>query len=804
MASQDGGWGDGGDSLFEGMVLFVPSLSADPAATEAPEPPKPPTPRPASAAAAADADSDTGGASSQPLDENLFSDLTLLAPQPPLDQDQHHTQGQDQNHRPASPAPVSPPAAAALSRQPSSSALRKKKRAVRIGYGRSPQTAPALPPTVAVATTTTTTAAAATAATATVIPTASSSVSLPIPDALPRDAAPPVPSQYPGQLDNGVEEVAVVVDPDANSLDVKENDNSSDVKEEAKDEDGENEVGGGAGAAAVGIEERLALLRSQISSKLDAIQQRATAVAAKRRQLAGRQRKAAEDVGSAASKHKDLERELEEACEAEDFERAERISDSLAALEKEKDRLLTALRDAELNYDSVDLELQEVLESRITMEEEAASLLEQFAKDATDHADSVSKQAEEISSKEIEEWQASMELLQIKKLEMEVETELVLAARSGLEGSVEHLIEDDKREKEMLSKKGDTLTVELAELLELVRLKQAEIAENNAQIQEVQERISAVVSRFHGSQSDIDMKINSLQEAQTKIDQDTEALVLKKNQIDNSISSTEQKDSDLREIVDACSSEAKACQQSVEIRRKLESSILKSRHDRIGLLKMEEEISQNIQMLRQQTTDARTSLQEISSRRAGIQQEIATFKHKLSFIDKRGPELEAEKKVAAAARNFKEAGRIAAEAKALNSEKEELHAKLEKAATDLEIIEKDITATTDKIQECEGLIVIKEQESAMTSYKRLRLDSSAARAELTAATETDDSEEVEILRKEAEAAESKALELKMLYNLQPDGDEYTFQPVVPIAFITNSTWQQLAEMASSFGLSSEK
>jgi hypothetical protein len=63
---------------------------------------------------------------------------------------------------------------------------------------------------------------------------------------------------------------------------------------------------------------------------------------------------------------------------------------------------------------------------------------------------------------------------------------------------------------------------------------------------------------------------------------------------------------------------------------------------------------------------------------------------------------------------------------------------------------------------------------------------------------------VEILRKEAEAAESKALELKTLYNLQPDGDEYTFQPVVPIAFITNSTWQQLAEMASSFGLSAEK
>jgi chromosome segregation ATPase len=202
-----------------------------------------------------------------------------------------------------------------------------------------------------------------------------------------------------------------------------------------------------------------------------------------------------------------------------------------------------------------------------------------------------------------------MELLETKKMEMEVETQLVLEARSGLEGSIEHLVEEDKLEKDTLSIKGEILTKELAELLELVRLKEAEIAENNARIHEVQERISAVVSRFHGSQSDIDLKLNSLKEAQSKVDLETEALVMKKNEIDRFISLTEQKGSELREIIDACSSEAKTCQQSVEIRRKLASSILKSREDRIGLLKMEEEILQDIQMLRQKITDARTTLQ---------------------------------------------------------------------------------------------------------------------------------------------------------------------------------------------------
>ena len=61
-----------------------------------------------------------------------------------------------------------------------------------------------------------------------------------------------------------------------------------------------------------------------------------------------------------------------------------------------------------------------------------------------------------------------------------------------------------------------------------------------------------------------------------------------------------------------------------------------------------------------------------------IQKEIVSYNRRIGFIDKRGPDLDAEKKIAAAARYFKEAGRIAAEAKALNVEKESLETKIEK------------------------------------------------------------------------------------------------------------------------------
>jgi len=58
--------------------------------------------------------------------------------------------------------------------------------------------------------------------------------------------------------------------------------------------------------------------------------------------------------------------------------------------------------------------------------------------------------------------------------------------------------------------------------------------------------------------------------------------------------------------------------------------------------------------------------------KSSIQQGIASFKQRIIFIDKRVSELETEKKVSTAARNFKEAARIATEAKSLCVEKESI------------------------------------------------------------------------------------------------------------------------------------
>lgn len=171
------------------------------------------------------------------------------------------------------------------------------------------------------------------------------------------------------------------------------------------------------------------------------------------------------------------------------------------------------------------------------------------------------------------------------------------------------------------------------------------------------------------------------------------------------------------------------------------------------------------------------------------------------FIDKRVPELEAEKKVAAAARNFKEAARIAAEAKSLTVEKDGLQVSMERAASELEKLEEEIKDTIEKLQETEVLISSKEKEVAMARFERLLLTAGSATAERAAALELGDLEEANLLLVEAEAADSEAKELQPLYDFKVE--EFTNIPkhFISMELVANLGKKQLEELAASVDFS---
>lgn len=734
-------------SLFEGMVLFSPQI-----VSEIDEnPPKKSTEIVAEAASDEPEKISVDVAVSQPLDENLFSDLTLITP------------SQVQITPESSPVLNS-----AVSRQTS---IRKKKRAgLRIGYGRD---APLIPDDVS-------------------------------------DSKEPINREHIGSevdthhlpgtstaveerdsdfLDNSVLEddfVEITTSSEGGDLQVVEEEEVYDKQVFVNNNSSSSSL----------IELRFEEIRTKISEKLKHAREAVVSVSAVRKDSIRRRRKVADNLNQASAKYNELEKQLEEACEAEDFEKAERVSERLSSAERERESMALTLRDAEADCDAVESKMQEVLDLQIRAEEECASLLESFTMDSANDADLVVGNAEAVSIKEMEEWQSSSEELETKKMELEIEFHLVNDARSGLNNSIESLVEDDQRERDCLHDKKKILMDELEKLLALVREKEAEIAENDFNIERVENRIADVVSGFQEMQSIVDTKFHDLQSGLSQIDLDNESLSKKKKEIDEFFAREEARAADLREMSRIAAVEANSYQEVVKLRKQLMQFVLKAREDKLRLTKTEEKLSQDVQMLKQAISTARASAQELSSTKARIHQEIESHNQRLLFIDKRVPELEAEKKVAATARNFREAARIASEAKVLGVEKEELQKKMEIAISEIKKVEEEAGSTLQKLQETEMQISSKEKELETTRYQRLILIARAASAERSAAIDVGDLEEADILLAEVEAVVAEAK------NLQPDKfkeEDFSHlqENLISMELISKLDSKQLTELASS-------
>ncbi|KAL5999436.1 hypothetical protein ACLOJK_037721 [Asimina triloba] len=371
------------DSLFEGMVLIDHSFPSSP--------PPPPTPTPAAAAAAADEERPSTLA---PLDENLFSDLTFFNPSS-IPDDQNHQPQHDDPIVPSTPAPTTAPPLPA--RQPPS---RKKKRAaIRIGYGRavadpealsppsSPQPALPLPSPTNVNAASYSSSVEEEVVTHLSIQSDVATDSLPSPTAVDSTPTPQLQSMSEDPADSSSEKNSIVEAEDEKAVHKSAAvvAHLDDAAEKSTQEEEEEEATATEAAAAEANgssvdEAKLDSITALIAKKLEHIQEMAATASTMRKEAARQRRKEVENVNSVSAKYKDLERRLEEACEAEDFEQAESLSESLAAAEREKEGSLNALRVAEADCDSTDTKMQEVLALQIAAEEEAVMMLNQFAK----------------------------------------------------------------------------------------------------------------------------------------------------------------------------------------------------------------------------------------------------------------------------------------------------------------------------------------------------------------------------------------------------------------------------------------
>ncbi|CAN6831628.1 unnamed protein product [Brassica oleracea var. botrytis] len=713
--------GDDMDSLFEGMELFTPSSSQFADSSENAPAILPPSKEAEATVITAPA----AEAMSEPLDEDMFSDLTIVTPVQHVPEAVTHP----------SPLPSSS-SSSSMRRQVS----RRKKRSggLRIGYGRHE-----------------------------------------INDDEDDDSVSQQSADSVGQLSDSVNQVTDSVSQQSDSV----NQITDSVNQPSDSV----------------VDQPLDTVKAQIEGKLTRARALAASVTATRKNAIRKRRQASENLRLASKAHDELEKQLEEAIEAEDFDAAEKISESLAGAERDKLSLAALLRQAESDCDAIESKMEEVLLSQIAAEEESASLLRGFCTDAENEAESILEKADAFCLEETGKWNSRCEDVEFRKVELDIESVIVDNVRLSLNDTLEGSVEQEMKEKEMLRKKKEHLSEELEELLALVKAKEKEIEENDSQIKAVEERINSVVSGYKELQTSMDKMFSDLQAGLSQVDTETEDLSRKKKDVDEFVASEKERGVKLRELVSVSADEANEYEEVIKLRETLMSYVSKTREERAKLVSIEEKLSEEVQRLQEEVSSTRESLKEQSSRKSIIQQNITSFMDKIMFIEKRMPELEAEKKVAASTRNFKEAGRIAAELKSLNLEKDKIQIETGQANAELEKAEQEIEETIKRLQELEGLIFSKEKELSVSRFQRLRIDSGTAKAERSAALELSDLEEANLLLEEAQEAESEAEKLKLTCGLkeEEDGEDEAKECFVSMELIATFGLKKLQELAES-------
>lgn len=120
---------------------------------------------------------------------------------------------------------------------------------------------------------------------------------------------------------------------------------------------------------------------------------------------------------------------------------------------------------------------------------------------------------------------------------------------------------------------------------------------------------------------------------------------------------------------------------------------------------------------------------------------------------------------------------------------------MDTATSNLEKLEEEIKGTFDKLQETEGMILLKEKELAMAKYQKLLLTAATARAEKKAAQEMGDAEEANLLLAEAEAADREAERIRSIYDFKAEDVSNLPKDLISMDLVSIIDQKQLEKLA---------
>ncbi|KAL0028763.1 hypothetical protein WJX79_005643 [Trebouxia sp. C0005] len=460
-------------------------------------------------------------------------------------------------------------------------------------------------------------------------------------------------------------------------------------------------------------------------------------------------------------------RQLEEAeqlaVEQEDFESAANLSSELDALRAHIQALERSARAGEAECEAAVTRRADIAKQQAGAWQAAAQATAQLQTAQQQKAAKAAKQAQKEASKLADAIAASEEHVEELKARITARQDWITREQQSVDAKIEEATRP--------------VASERTEAAEQHRSLQEEVDDLRSQLAEKEEALAAAADKL----ADIDQHMHSLAAKYDK--------TLARLAEDRKAVATEEAERDAEEIAvqstrkQAVATEAAANQQQAVLEEQvaaaaaaasemlgraaaISASLEAEEHLRqiqAGLRDQEEQANDAVKELERDLEASRVAVRALASQRAGLANEAAAAEAQAAVAQRRIPELENDKKAAAAARDFKGAAALSAEAKALAAQADVAMTKAKQLRQQVSEAEEQEQLQVDSIKEQEGFLTQAKRAAALARWRRLQSSMQGLAHQVEEAAASDKFEEANALQAELDSSTEEASALAAEY-----------------------------------------
>ncbi|BDA48665.1 hypothetical protein COCOBI_12-3460 [Coccomyxa sp. Obi] len=471
------------------------------------------------------------------------------------------------------------------------------------------------------------------------------------------------------------------------------------------------------------------------------------------------------------------------AVEAEDFERAASLSAKADAAKARLADLDQALRAADAACTQAAVrrashqDLFEAVSRRFEpwsgMPAKVAARLELAAQQAKQHSESAAalrRRQEELEQKAAQEATkmaqaqaaadeaatSSAEHLQELQARMEARQRWLEGEEAALAAKVAEATAPATTHLDQLLSAATVLRQEVEALRAQLAQKEAELAGMEAECAAGEVQVRTLSAKYDRAQALLQRDREALAAQQTELEDARAAAAAEAAAAAAATAEAERRHEDLRAQAESARMAAEEMQRAAEATSHQVEAEQRILQLHASLSAAEESAGAALLAVEADAERARVAARALAGQRAGFLAEARAAEEAALAARQRIPELEAEKRAAAAARDFKEAARLSAESKAQSTEAEAASAKAKGLRSRAAGLEADEAALSKDVTRLQGEVEAGKRILALAKWRRLKAVELDTKLQTDAAVSAEKFEEAGTLQAEHDAAAADA------------------------------------------------